>query len=75
VVEYSLASAGPVRLDLRTAYGALIAHIVQGRREVGSHAERIDLVGRGVPVGTFLVTIQAAGTIRTKSITMAREIR
>lgn len=72
LVDYTLAKGGPVKLDLYSASGSLIQHLVAGNREAGSHQERIDLSKTAIPEATFLVTLKSGNNRETRSMTIAR---
>lgn len=72
VAEFALAEAGPVRLDLHTASGALVRHLASGIRSAGSHQVRFDPVSLGVPEATFLVTLRTGSDRATRSLTLPR---
>lgn len=73
VVGYELAQGSWVKISLRTAYGALIGHVVRGARGAGSHSEKIRLSDLGIVAhGTFLVSLQTDAATETSSITLAR---
>ena len=58
--------------ELRTATGALISHVARGSRRAGIHRESIQLDKWDIRSGTFLVTLEAQGSIETRSFTLAR---
>lgn len=70
--DFDLPAAGPVSLSLRTASGALIARFPRGVRPAGAQSETIDLTRIPLAEGTVLVTLDAGGVRRTRSITLAR---
>jgi len=71
-VAYALAKDSKVKISLYTAYGALIGHVVRGRREAGSHKDAVDLSTLGIRNGTFLVTVLTDNATETRSITVVR---
>jgi len=72
VVDYALAESGPITLSLYTASGALVARLLEGHRDAGSHQEQIDLSRLALPERTFLVTLKSGAHRETRSITLAR---
>lgn len=71
-VDYDLARDSKVKVSLRIASGALIAHVIQGQRGAGAHSETIRLEDWGIRSGTFLVTLESHGGKETRSFTVAR---
>jgi len=72
LVGYDLAKDSKVKVSLRTATGALISHVARGSRSAGIHRETIQLDKWDIRSGTFLVTLEAQGSIETRSFTLAR---
>jgi len=71
-VDYDLATAAGVEIDLYTAWGSWIAKVASGSREAGTHRERIRMDRWGIGSGTYLVALQARGGTRIRSITIVR---
>lgn len=71
-VDYDMPSGGPVRIDLYTAYGALLANVLDGVRSIGVHTETIDLAKMGLRRETYIVRIRTGSVNEAKSVTVVR---
>jgi len=58
-VRYTLASPGPIRLDLFDVRGRLLRRLIDGPRSVGAHAESFDV--NALAAGTYFVRLTASG--------------
>jgi hypothetical protein len=60
-------------MDLYTAYGALVRHLVNAHRQAGSYNQMIDLQAMGLPQGVYLIRLSYPGHQETKvAITAVR---
>lgn len=74
-VRFSLASAGPVRVDLLSVDGRVVRTLVSQWQEAGPHAvtwNGCDDVGRVVASGTYLCRLTAAATVQTTRVTLLK---
>ncbi|MEK7394752.1 MAG: hypothetical protein AAB214_19510 [Fibrobacterota bacterium] len=71
-VEYALPRNCPVKIDLVTPAGSLIAHLYNGNRQAGTYRQRIDLFRIPIPERTFLVTLSSGADRVTRSMTLTR---
>jgi hypothetical protein len=69
-LTYALAAPGPVRLAVYDVLGREVALLVDAEREVGQHDVALD--GARLPAGTYLVQLEAGGTVETRRVTLVR---
>ncbi|MEM1041499.1 MAG: PQQ-dependent sugar dehydrogenase [Bacteroidota bacterium] len=69
-VRYALDAPGPVRLAVYDVLGREVAVLAEGRAGAGRH-EAVFEAAR-LPSGVYLVRLDAAGTVRTASVTLLR---
>jgi len=69
-LAYELAAAGPVRLSVHDALGREVAVPVDGLRQLGAHAARLD--ASVLAPGIYLVRLQAGNELATQRLTVAR---
>lgn len=72
MAEYDLAQGGPVALDLFTASGSLVKHLVKGYRGAGPHRESLEISRAWIPERTFLVVLKSGRSSETRSMTLTR---
>lgn len=74
-IGFSLAEAGPVRLDIVDLAGRCVAVLVDGPMEAGSHAVDWD-AGRGsgsiLSAGTYFVRLRAGDAVATRKVLYLR---
>ena len=66
-VNFSVATAGKVKLGLYTAYGALITNLINEYHSAGDYNRNIDLNAMGLPKGVYLVKLSYPGYTETKA--------
>ena len=71
--DYSVPFDCNVSMDLYTAYGALVRHLVNAHRQAGSYNQMIDLQAMGLSQGVYLIRLSYPGHQETKvAITAVR---
>jgi hypothetical protein len=74
-IEYTLGSAGNVRLSVYDVAGRRIAHLDMGRRDPGAYAvywDGHDGSGAPVPSGVYFATLTFEGRVFTRKMTVLR---
>jgi lysophospholipase L1-like esterase len=69
-LSYDVPRPSAVRLAVYDALGREVAVLVDREVEAGRHAAVFD--GSSLPSGTYLVRLKAAGTVRTRTLTLVR---
>ncbi|PAP77887.1 M4 family metallopeptidase [Rubrivirga marina] len=69
-VPFTLAASGAVRLSVFDALGRRVATLVDGDRPAGEHAATWNAAG--LAGGVYLVRLEVAGAVRTRTVTVAR---
>ncbi len=69
-IQYQVAQAGPVRLDVVDLLGRTVVVLVDDVRGVGTHAVTLD--ARDLPGGLYLYRLQAGATIRVRKMILAK---
>lgn len=74
-VEFALAAAGPVALDVYDMQGRLVRRLVAGSLEAGTHSvvwDGLDTNGRRVGSGVYLARLQANGEVAEHKMVMLK---
>ena len=69
-VAYTLAEAGPVRLDVFDALGRLVAVVADGERGAGAHAHALNT--SALPPGVYAARLTSSGIAASTLITVTR---
>ena len=69
-VPFELGAAGPARLDVFDALGRRVATLADGPHAAGRH--RAAWAPGRLAAGVYVVRLEAAGTVRTRTLTVAR---
>ncbi|MEM1041271.1 MAG: T9SS type A sorting domain-containing protein [Bacteroidota bacterium] len=69
-VEFALSEAGTVRLTVYDLLGREVAVLADGTLDAGFHTATLG--GAGLPSGTYLVRLSAAGQVETQRVTVVR---
>ena len=69
-VSYSLAAPGPARLVVLDVLGREVAVLADGPRPAGP--ARASLATAGLPPGTYVLRLEAGGTVKTRPVTVVR---
>lgn len=73
VSTYTVPQAGPAKLSLYTASGALITHIVNENKADGTYEEVLDFSTMHLPKGIYLLKLSVPGQSMTKMIVAKQE--
>jgi hypothetical protein len=74
-IAFTLAEAGPVRLEVFDAAGRRVRTLLRGHRAAGEHRESwdgTDAAGRRVASGTYHYRLTAGGEVRARSMTLVK---
>jgi flagellar hook assembly protein FlgD len=74
-IEYTLPKAGPVTVEVYDLLGRRVRVLVDGRQKAGLHRTRWNgRSGGGSPAasGLYIVRVKAAGTTRSRKMTLVR---
>jgi endo-1,4-beta-xylanase len=71
-VTFSLTLAAPalVRLVVYDVLGREVALLADGEKQAGHHETTLD--GSTLPAGTYVVRLEAGGTVETRRLTLVR---
>ena len=69
-LRFHLSEAGAVRLDLYTLTGRRVTTLASGMHRAGTHAVSVAL--SGLPSGTYVCRLEAAGVQRSQKLTLVR---
>jgi len=70
IISYDLPVSGYVRLGVYNVLGQLVATLVDGTKEAGSHTVRFD--GSDLPSGVYLYRLEVGNFIRTRRMVLMK---
>jgi hypothetical protein len=69
-IRYIIPAAGHVRLDVFNVIGQLVATLVDGRQEAGTHREQFD--ARGVASGVYFYRLAWEGAVAVQKMVVLK---
>jgi hypothetical protein len=72
-LDFTLARAGEVRLEVHDLQGRRVRRLAAGRREAGAHRSRwngADDQGRALPAGVYFVTLESGAVSVTRRVVL-----